>query len=154
MSGILIRRAGREDIDALAELDRECFPDPWSRESYRQEMEENRLAYYLIALDGKRAVGYAGLWMIVDEGHITNVAVIPEERGRHIASDLLERLIRETSRLGTCAYTLEVRKSNEAAIGLYERFGFSVEGMRPKYYESDGEDALIMWMRLQEKEDK
>ena len=151
MKGLVIRRAQAKDAGMLADLDRACFSDPWSLKSYQEELETNVYAFYLLAEVDGRPAGYAGLWCILDEGHITNVAVLPHFRGKHIASALLQELTAQTGALGLTAYTLEVRRSNHAAIRLYEQFGFRVEGVRPHYYQSDGEDALLMWKR-EEKE--
>ncbi|MGI6737003.1 MAG: ribosomal protein S18-alanine N-acetyltransferase [Anaerovoracaceae bacterium] len=144
---LTLRRAGPADVDTLAAMDKRCFHAPWSRESFRQEMQHDELAYYIIGELGGRAVGYAGLWIIADEGHINNVGVLPEYRRRGIAAEILERLFADARRLGAHDFTLEVRVSNTEAIRLYRRFGFEPEGVRPGYYEDDHEDALIMWRR-------
>ena len=89
--------------------------------------------------------GYVGVWKILDEGHITNVAVAPEYRRMHIGRAMLETLFEVTGQAGIERYTLEVRASNEPAIRLYEGLGFKSEGIRPGYYEDNGEDAVIMW---------
>ena len=90
-------------------------------------------------------VGYIGVWKIVDEGHITNVAVSPDYRRMQIGSALLKNMLEITAEEGIVRHTLEVRTGNEAAIGLYEKFGFETAGVRKGYYEDNGEDALIMW---------
>lgn len=133
------------DVKALANLDAVCFAAPWSENSFYQEIAENNLALYLIAEEEGTLAGYAGIWAIVDEGHITNVAVHPGQRGRGIAKALMEALIESCAEEGIYKQTLEVRPSNEAAIRLYEAFGFKEAGRRKGYYEDDGEDALIMW---------
>lgn len=149
MSEVTIRRAGSADIDALTKMDHLCFTDPWSRESYRREMEDNGMAYYLLAEVDKEPVGFAGLWKIADEGHITNVAVCPAFRRHHTGKHLVEQLMLETMAQGITAYTLEVRAGNQAAICLYQQLGFETEGRRPGYYADNGEDALIMWKRIE-----
>ncbi|MDR2610639.1 MAG: ribosomal protein S18-alanine N-acetyltransferase [Clostridiales Family XIII bacterium] len=90
-------------------------------------------------------VGYAGLWVVLDEGHITNVAVDPDYRRQGIAAMLLLKLLEAAREKGAKRFTLEVKRSNAAAIALYERFGFRAAGSRKGYYEEDGEDAVIMW---------
>ena len=134
---------------------------PYTRslESIRYEMEQNPAAFYVVAeIDGevdsdpgdsadKLIVGYAGLWWIENEGHITNVAVRPGYRNRRIGSQIVETLIDFTQEEGIDDFTLEVRRSNLAAIGLYEKFGFEVEGVRKNYYRHGREDALILWRR-------
>lgn len=149
LNEITIRRADSTDIDALTEMDHLCFTDPWSRESYRQELEDNAMAYYFIAEAAGEPIGFAGLWKIVDEGHITNVAVCPGFRRHHAGKCLVEQLIKVTEKQGIVAYTLEVRATNQAAICLYRQLGFETEGRRRGYYADNGEDALIMWKRIE-----
>ena len=119
------------------------------QESYRQELEDNAMAYYLIAEAAGEPIGFAGLWKIVDEGHITNVAVCPGFRRHHAGKCLVEQLIKVTEKQGIVAYTLEVRATNQAAICLYRQLGFETEGRRRGYYADNGEDALIMWKRIE-----
>jgi ribosomal-protein-alanine N-acetyltransferase len=145
MSDLTIRQAGPEDVHRIAEIDKACFDAPWSEESFRNEMEKNVIAFYLAAeLDGE-VIGYAGLWWLNEEGHITNVAVHPDYRGKHVATCLLDCLIDYCEQEGIRAFTLEVRPSNDGAIALYEKFAFVDVGRRPKYYEDNHEDAVIMW---------
>jgi ribosomal-protein-alanine N-acetyltransferase len=124
-----------------------CFSAPWSEESFEKEIRENRLAFYIVAEINGIMVGYAGLWCIVDEGHITNVAVHPDFRRRGIGEALVSVLLDHTVRNGILSHTLEVRASNEAAITLYSKFGFQPAGFRKNYYEDNGEDAIIMWRK-------
>jgi len=145
MKELIVRQAQPEDIDTMTELDGLCFAAPWSRESFRTEMEENPVAFYVVAEEDGTVVGYAGLWCIGDEGHITNVAVHPDHRDRHIGSALIKTIMEFTAEQGVSKYTLEVRPSNEGALTLYRNFGFREMGRRPGYYADNGEDALIMW---------
>lgn len=149
MSELIIRRAEARDVLPMALLDSLCFAAPWSEESFRQEVTENNLALYLVAETDGVIAGYAGVWAILDEGHITNVAVHPDYRRRGIASALMEILIRSCEEEGITCQTLEVRPSNQAALALYAAFGFREEGRRKGYYEDNGEDALIMWRRAE-----
>ena len=145
MADVTIRQATAEDVDDIYEIETLCFPDPWSRDALIYELEENPRAFYIVAdLDGQ-VVGYAGLWWIEDEGHITNVAVKPGFRNRRIGAGIIGVMLDFTSKEGILHHTLEVRRSNEPAISLYEKFGFRTEGVRKKYYLNNGEDALIMW---------
>ena len=142
-----IHHAGEDDLKGIAELEKICFPqDPWSFEAFFNEIIENegRTLYIVAEYDGKLA-GYMGIWKILDEGHITNVAVAPEFRRKHIGEALIRRIVDETMREGITSWTLEVRVDNEPAIRLYEKMGFRREGIRRKYYAYDGTDALIMW---------
>ena len=141
----VIRAAVPADAQQMAALDRICFTVPWSLESFEQELTVNDKAIYIVAeIDGQLA-GYAGMWQILDEGHITNVAVSPEHRRQGIAAAVLTALIAEGGRRGIRAFTLEVRASNVAAQELYRGFGFQTAGIRPGYYEDNKEAALIMW---------
>ena len=143
-----IRRAEEKDIPAITDLEKVCFEgkDPWSYGAFYNEIVENSdKTLYLVALADGKVIGYMGVWMILDEGQITNVAVDPEYRRRHIAESLIEEMVRRTAEEGVTSWTLEARVDNEPAIRLYEKMGFRGEGIRPKYYEYDGTDALIMW---------
>lgn len=142
---LIVRLAEERDIIPMAEMDILCFSAPWSEESFRKEITENHLAFYIVAEISGRMVGYAGLWGIVDEGHITNVAVHPDFRRKGIGEALITVLLSHTRENGILSHTLEVRASNEAAISLYSKFGFEPAGLRKKYYEDNGEDAIIMW---------
>lgn len=145
MADVIIRQAKPTDAGDIYEIEKLCFPDPWSMESIRVELEENPRAFYIVAEHSGNVVGYAGLWWIEDEGHITNIAVKPGYRHRKIAEGIVRILIEHTSNEGVMHHTLEVRRSNEAAINLYRKFGFEVEGIRKGYYKFENEDALIMW---------
>ena len=143
-----IRRADEQDIDKITDLEAVCFKgeDPWSYGAFFNEIVDNRdKTLYLVAETADRIVGYMGVWKILDEGHITNVAVDPSFRRRHIAEAIIGEMIRETEECGISSWTLEARVDNEPAIKLYQKMGFRPEGIRPKYYEYDGTDALIMW---------
>ena len=145
MADVTIRQATVNDVEDIYEIEKLCFPDPWSRDALTYELGENPRAFYIVADIGVKVVGYAGLWWIDDEGHITNVAVRPGYRNRRIGEGIISVLIDFTAGEGILHHTLEVRRSNEPAINLYEKFGFRVEGVRKGYYLNNGEDALIMW---------
>lgn len=133
------------DLDAVLEIEVHSFPTPWSRRAFWSELTQNIYAHYIVArLDGV-IVGYGGMWVILDEAHVTNIAVHPEYRrlgiGKRVLVDLMERA---RSRSAT-RMTLEVRKSNSAAQSLYEQMGFVAKGIRKGYYSDLKEDAIIMW---------
>ena len=133
-----------EDIPAVHAVERVSFPVPWPAYAFRQELETNRLARYLVArLDGE-VVAYGGIWMMVDEAHVTTFAVVPEHRRSGVGSRLLLALLDLAVELTATVATLEVRISNTDARRLYERFGFRPVGVRPHYYSDNSEDALIM----------
>ncbi len=140
-----------EHVAEVAAIERQVYLSPWSKAAFESEVRENGFAHYFVALEGQRVVGYAGIWVILDEAHITNLAVHPDYQRRRIGSALLECLIMEAVRRGADRMTLEVRFSNNAAQALYAKYGFVPRGVRSKYY-SD-EDALIMWLDTLEKGD-
>lgn len=143
---ILIREMTLEDARQVFELDQICFTEAWSLDSFKYEMSENKFArYYVSETEDKKIVGYCGLWHILDEGHITNVAVKPEFRGKGLAQEIVAMLIEKSMKLGIKTFTLEARKSNQPAINLYKKFGFSEAGIRKGYYSDNNEDAIIMW---------
>ena len=145
MSNIEIIRAGGEHIDEIMVIENLSFKIPWSRQSMVDEITGNTFAYYLCAkIDGKIA-GYAGMWQVCDEGHITNIAVHPEFRQGGIGSALMESLIGHARNSGIASMTLEVRKSNLPAQKLYRKYKFEEGGFRKAYYADNNEDALIMW---------
>jgi len=139
-----IRRMRAEDIDAVAAIEAATFARPWSRESFRQELERNVAARYLVAETDGAVTGYAGAWIILDESHITNIAVAEPFRGQGIGKKLTQALLQYLSNLGACYATLEVRVSNERALNLYKSLGFVSVGKRKRYYEDNGEDAFLM----------
>lgn len=149
MSELVIRQAEERDIAAIEELEQQCFAVPWTYESLYHDILNNKLAFYIVAEEDGALCGYVGIWKIVDEGHITNVAVSPAYRRRHIARAMLETLFDVCGRAGVVRYTLEVRVGNDAARNLYEGLGFQTAGVRKGYYEDNGEDALIMWKEQQ-----
>jgi ribosomal-protein-alanine N-acetyltransferase len=134
-----------EDIDAVQEVERSSFPVPWPANAFRHELTQNRNARYIVARSGAEIVGYAGLWLMVDEAHITTFAVHPDHRRRHIGERLLQRLFEIAVAMEAEWLTLEVRATNLAAQKLYEKYGFRRAGVRRRYYSDNNEDALIMW---------
>lgn len=142
---IIIRAMEEKHIDMVANIDCLSFTTPWSRESFQNEISVNALSKYVVALKDDLVVGYGGLWLIVNEGHITNIAVHPEFRGVGIGNMLVDALIQVCKENNVISMTLEVRVSNKAAIGLYEKYGFVVEGVRKEYYGDNKEDGLVMW---------
>ncbi|WP_206458635.1 ribosomal protein S18-alanine N-acetyltransferase [Anaerovorax sp. IOR16] len=150
MNELLIRKAEERDIKEMAELDQMCFAMPWSEESFYDEIVKNELAFYIVAEIEKKVVGYVGSWMILDEGHITHVAVHPGYRKKGIGHAMLSLLFDHCEKNGIFSHTLEVRPSNQAALTLYGQFGFKEAGRRKAYYENNGEDALILWRRAED----
>lgn len=154
MQKIVIEKMTVDDIDNVLEVDRNSFTIPWSKDSFFRELVENKVALYLVAKIENVAVGYIGVWKVIDEGHITNIAVHPEYRGIGIGKMLVSELLSLCEKEGIEAFTLEVRKSNIAAQNLYKKFHFAECGMRKGYYEDNNEDAIIMWRRDTKMEDE
>jgi ribosomal-protein-alanine N-acetyltransferase len=136
------------DIPQVHEVERLSFATPWPQHAFEQELRGNRLARYVVArttVGGEeRVVGFAGVWLMVDEAHITTFGVHPDFRRQGVGRRLLLRLADLAMELRARRLTLEVRVSNTAAQGLYRRFGFTISGTRPRYYTDDGEDAYVM----------
>jgi ribosomal-protein-alanine N-acetyltransferase len=133
-------------IDSIQNISQLSFPISWSIESLRSEL-DNKFAKYVVLKKGNTIVGYGGMWVIIDEGHITNVAVHPDARGDGAGDMIVEALFRICRKQKVTAMTLEVRSSNFKAINLYEKHGFEKVSIRPHYYEDNKEDAVIMWNR-------
>ena len=133
-----------EDLTEVQVIERESFTTPWPPHAYRQELENNRLAHYIVARCGEVIVGFAGIWLLVDEAHVTTFATRRSWRRQGIGERLLLALLDLARTRGAHEATLEVRPSNIPARRLYEKYGFKVVGVRPRYYSDDNEDALIM----------
>lgn len=148
---VLIRAMTLEDLPAVMEIDRLSFPLPWPERSFRYEVLENPASNMLVAgplgSEDHRPIGFAGFWLIVDEAHISTIAVHPDWRRTGVGAELLVAVLDLADRLGAEMATLEVRVSNEAAVNLYRKFGFRIVGRRPRYYRDNDEDALLMTLR-------
>lgn len=143
-----IRTMRIEDLAEVTTIEKVSFPTPWSIHSFATELRDNEYArYYCLELEG-RVIGYMGLWFILDEGHITNVAITPDKRGQRLGEFLMRSVMNKMAQEGMERMTLEVRVSNHAARRLYERLGFQEAGIRKGYYVDTKEDALIMWVEL------
>ncbi|MFM9276411.1 ribosomal protein S18-alanine N-acetyltransferase [Paenibacillus sp. p-8] len=137
-----------EDIPDVMVIEHESFTLPWTREAFRNELTNNHFAKYMIMELNGEPIGYAGMWTIMDEAHITNIAVREAYRGRKLGERLLDELMRTAAYVGMKRITLEVRVSNTVAQGLYKKKGFTPSGIRKGYYSDNHEDALIMWADL------
>ena len=135
-------------LQEIHAIEQDSFSDPWRLGQFIEELGKTD-ADWLVALDDGLVVGYVGLQMMVDEGHIVNLAVAPAARGRGIGSALLARALEAASERGARLVTLEVRENNLEAERLYRRYGFEAVGRRPRYYTDTGEDALIMTLELE-----
>lgn len=146
MNGFKVRRAHLGDVDGVYAVEVETFSTPWSKAAFETELTGNDLAYYFVAEEEGKTIGYAGMWIIVDEAHITNVAISAAFRGRGIGEVLMKSLMSQARERGAQSMTLEVRVTNEAAQRLYAKLGFVRKGLRRQYYSDNKEDALIMWL--------
>ena len=136
----------RGDIDAVLAIEHASFTSPWTREMYLAEFDNPGVAYFYLAKTPLgEIVGFCSFWRVLDELHINNLAVAPEHRRAHAATALLQRVLEDGAKMGAGRATLEVRHSNTPAQRLYERFGFTVAGVRRGYYTNPVEDALILW---------
>ncbi|SHE66511.1 ribosomal protein S18-alanine N-acetyltransferase [Alkalibacter saccharofermentans] len=135
-----------EHLDSVVALELRCFKVPWTRDMFEEELENPLARYFVIVTEGDIA-GYAGIWHIHGEGHITNIAVDEPYRGKGFGKQLLNNLIKKGAAEGIDTFTLEVRKSNASALGLYMNCGFKAAGIRKNYYSDNGEDAVVMWRK-------
>lgn len=146
---ILIRQMKEKDVTAVAELEKAYFSEPWSEKSIRSEL-DNPLAKWLVAVEADKVLGYIGSQTVLDESDMMNLAVNAENRKQGIGESLVQALCILLREAGSRSLTLEVRASNVAAIGLYEKRGFNQVGRRPGYYFNPKEDALILRKELTE----
>lgn len=140
---ILVRPMQEEDLEAIQEIEETSFPVSWPANSFLNEIRDNHVACYLVAKWESLVLGYCGAWIIIDEGHITTMAVHPDYRGKKIGKLLMWHMMDECLKRGVHWATLEVRKNGDVAQKLYLSFGFSVVGERKEYYQN-GDDAFIM----------
>lgn len=146
MAGISIALMTLEDVDAVHAIEEAAFPTPWSHDAFVKEVTENRCARYLVLKEEGECVAYAGMWLIMDEGHITNIAVRADRRSLGYGEAVTRALIQLAADSGLSFLTLECRRSNVAAQSLYHKLGFKDVGFRKRYYENS-EDALIMYLQ-------
>ena len=143
MSEITVGLMTVEDVDAVHAIETACFHTPWSRESFMREVTENECARYVVLREDGVVIAYAGVWFVLDEGHITNIAVHPDKRRMGYGERVCREMIQLAADSGMNWMTLEVRRSNKAAQSLYHKLGFIDVGYRKRYYENQ-EDALVM----------
>lgn len=140
---VTYRRMTLADAETVHAIEVETFPEPWSLQSFQEEMTRSACARYIVAEEDGAVLGYAGAWLILDEGHITNVAVTKSRRGEGIGEALMRALMQYAANMGVQYMTLEVRKTNLIAQALYRKLHFIQLGVRKRYYEDNGEDALL-----------
>lgn len=144
-----------KDVRALAKLEKDNFPHPWSEESLRKEVDKEESLFVVAVendnMENEFVAGYAGMYIIGEEGDITNVVTDSLYRGRGIGNGLMDYIVSKSQEIGIKSITLEVRVSNKAAIHMYKAHGFINEGIRPGFYDNPKEDAMIMWNYLPQK---
>ncbi|TGE33722.1 ribosomal protein S18-alanine N-acetyltransferase [Desulfosporosinus sp. Sb-LF] len=144
----IVRPMQINDLQAILEIEYASFSTPWSLQAFKTELKENEYArYFCLEFDGL-VIGYMGLWFILDEGHITNIAIAPSHRGQHWGEFIMRSVMEMMAEQGMERMTLEVRVSNDIAQSLYKRLGFIAAGVRKGYYADTQEDAMIMWAEL------
>lgn len=148
--GYSFRFMAEEDIDQVLVIEHKSFTLPWSRDAFINELTKNQFAVYLVLEDDDAVIGYCGAWIVVDEAHVTNIAVLPEYRGRKLGEALMKKMMEAAKELGAVTMTLEARVTNIAAQSLYRKLGFQNGGIRKNYYTDNQEDAIVMWVKLDE----
>lgn len=147
---IRIREMNLDDIERVLEIERVSFARPLSRNSLEKELTNNDIARYYLLEDKEDILGYFGFWIIGSQGHILNIAVDKKYRSKGYGKELVKNLIEKAAKENISQLTLEVRESNEAARNLYRLFNFKELGQRPNYYSDPKEDAIIMWLDMEE----
>lgn len=133
-----------QDVDAVWEIEKQSFAIPWSRDAFVTEVTENKCARYLVVREDGTPVAYAGMWLVLDEAHVTNIAVRSDMRGRGLGEAVARALMQLAADTGIRYMTLEVRRTNLVAQSLYKKLGFVEVGFRKRYYADNNEDALVM----------
>ena len=146
-----IREMCLSDIEAVLRIEKESFSLPWSAAAFENEL-NNPDTFYYVWIEDNEPMGYAGFWKILTDGNITNIAFSQSARGQGRGQKLVSFLKEKAGQMGITAMTLEVRKSNAAAIAVYQKNGFQIAGMRKDYYRKPAEDALIMWAEIKKEE--
>ena len=147
MSTIIVAPTAKEHIDEIHAIETESFVDPWSKSALQFEL-DYKYSICLTAFDNKTVAGHVTMRHVINEGHINNIAVKKAYRRQGIGSLLMDALVKEAMKREMIGLTLEVRRSNEAALALYNKYGFVIEGYRKNYYSQPSEDAAVMWMNL------
>lgn len=136
------------DIEGVHRVELKSFATPWTQDAFYYELTNNPYAHYLVMKEENRVIGYCGIWIVMGEAQITNIAVDPACRGRKLGDFLLGKAMEYCKMVGATTVSLEVRVSNVVAQGLYRKHGFQNGGIRKKYYVDNNEDALVMWVNI------
>lgn len=145
---IRVRQMSLSDLTEVERIENESFKTPWSREIYQKEIEENQFAYYYVLEYLNQVIGFVGVWLVLDEAQVTNIAVDPSFRGKGFGRILFHYMLNKVAIKGARQLSLEVRESNQTAQKLYQSFGLQHGGIRKQYYTDNDEDAIVMWKKL------
>ncbi len=145
LAGFVIERMTPAEIAAVREIEAASFSTVWPSDAFYNELHSNRSAHYYVAKLDDKTVAYGGIWVVMEDSHVTTIAVDKEHRGRKFGDVLLARLIGEAIARGAAWMTLEVRESNTVAQRLYRKYGFATVATRRAYYSDNNENALVMW---------
>ena len=145
---VTIKKMTSDDVDRVIKIEQSAYGDHhWSKDSFMSEISNDLAHYYALFTDDNVLAGYAGCWHIMEEAHITTIAIAPQFRRRNYGQALLKVVIDDCYKEKIKYITLEVRESNTPAINLYSKYGFTSFGKRKGYYQDNNEDALIMWTK-------
>jgi ribosomal-protein-alanine N-acetyltransferase len=142
---MVVTRMAAEDLPAVLRIETLSFSTAWPPNAFANEIRDNKLAHYFVGRLDDRIVAYGGIWVILEDSHVTTIAVHPDQRGLKLGEEMLLRLLDEAITLGASWITLEVRESNETAQRLYRKYGFTTVSTRRGYYSDNNENALVMW---------
>lgn len=147
---VWIRNMELGDVHHVLEVERASFPTPWTTDIFYHELTDNLHAHYYVVEWEKGIIGYAGMWVVIDEAQITNIAILPDFRGKKIGEKLFQHMLLTAVSFGTERLSLEVRESNIVAQKMYQKFGLVPGGIRKNYYTDNQEDAIVMWVNFNE----
>ncbi|ALX49129.1 ribosomal protein S18-alanine N-acetyltransferase [Lentibacillus amyloliquefaciens] len=148
MTEVVVRQMELTDIDDVMAVETESFTAPWPKDVILHELTNNQYAHYYVILLDQQVVGYSGLWHVIDDAQITNIAIAPTCRGKKLGETLFFYTLEAAIKLGAKRLSLEVRVSNTIAQRMYRKFGLVPGGIRKNYYTDDQEDAIVMWVNL------
>ncbi|MDQ0999793.1 ribosomal-protein-alanine N-acetyltransferase [Neobacillus niacini] len=148
VDSVVFRYMKEEDLDQILEVEHASFATPWSREAFYNEIYNNKFAVYIVLEEDDKIIGYCGAWVVIDEAHVTNLAILPYYRGKKLGEALLRKMMTVAKDMGARRMTLEVRVTNNVAQSLYRKLGFQNGGIRKNYYTDNQEDALVMWVNI------
>jgi [ribosomal protein S18]-alanine N-acetyltransferase len=148
MAELTIRRMELADISQVVSVEIASFSSPWHAEIFNQELTENQHAHYFIIEINKKIIGYVGMWVVLDDAQITNIAILPGYRGNKLGEKLFRFALQQAVKMGVSRLSLEVRTSNIVAQKMYRKFGLVPGGIRKNYYTDNNEDAVVMWVNI------